>query len=357
MRVCRRIVLLLIIAVVSLADGQVALKTRARGSKHVQVVPKVEIISTIPRNETGRYGLGDIALLDNGESWAVGYDGEHTDRVYHSTGAGKVWQSVVVPGNGFTFKAVTFVDSQHGWAVGGNGLLIRTTNGGKSWKLLKAPTSSELHSVHFFNSRIGYVAGREGVRNPITDEVKGSVEILCTKDGGGTWRRSYKEDEPGSVFQIIPFSESGAFVVLDGNRLLRTEDQGETWQQVELSAKHVSAVALAPNGIDWLVGRNGVFQHSDNRGRTWQQAEPPKGETRSMNWWAITFSSNGTGLAVGDGGLLAITLNNGKTWQLQETGIQDDLRVVRLRGPHAIILGAKKAYSISVSSTGQRDGQ
>lgn len=357
MRVCRRIALLLIIATVSLADGQFALRTRARGSKHVQVVPKVEIISAIPRNETGRYGLGDIALLDNGEAWAVGYDGEHTDRVYHSTGAGKVWQSVVVPGNGFTFKAVTFVDSQHGWAVGGNGLLIRTTNGGKFWKLLKAPTSSELHSVHFFNSRIGYVAGREGVRNPITDEVKGSVEILCTKDGGETWRGCYKEDEPGSVFHIATLSESQAFVVLDGNHLIRTDDQGETWRQVQVSAKYIFSIAFAPNGVGWLVGNGGCFQRSDDGGKSWQEPASLRQGFASKDWEAVSFNSDGVGLAVGEKGALAVTTDNGKTWQLQETAIQDDLRVVRLRGSHAVILGAKKAYSIGVSSTGQRDGQ
>jgi hypothetical protein len=74
-------------------------------------------------------------------------------------------------------------------------------------------------------------------------------------------------------------------------------------------------------------------------------------------WQAVSFNSDGVGLAVGEKGALAVTTDNGKTWQLQETGIQDDLRVVRLRGPHAVILGAKKAYSINVSSTGQRDGQ
>ncbi|HLG13897.1 MAG TPA: YCF48-related protein [Blastocatellia bacterium] len=356
MRLYKRTALLLIIATVSLAHSsdrkprqteQPALKTRSRDSKHFQVVPRVEVIATIPRYEVGRYDLGDIALLDTGDAWAVGYDGEHVRRVYYSRDRGKGWNAVDVPGNDFTLNALDFSDSQHGWAVGGSGLIIRTTNGGKSWELLRPPTSSELHAVHFANSRIGYVAGRERVGDKITDELTGTVEIFCTKDGGETWKSCYKENEPGTVFQITNFSEAGAFVVLNGNRLIRTDDQGATWRPVDLSSKHVASVALAGNGVHWVVGRNGMFERSDNGGRTWRKVSSL---ADGKNWWGIAFNTAGTGVAVGDGGLMAVTLDNGKTWQLPDTGIRDHLRAVRLRGNYAIILGAKKVYSATISA-------
>lgn len=352
MKVIKRVPLLLIIGSVSLAAGAFALK-QTRASKQVQVVPKIEVFSAIPRNDTGRYHLGDIDVLDNGDAWAVGYDGEHTQRVYHSTDRGTTWKAVDVPGNGFTLKAINFSDSQHGWAVGGNGLIISTTTGGKSWELLKPPTSSELHQVHFANSRVGYVAGSKRIGDKITDEVTGSVEILCTKDAGETWQNCYKEDKPAVVFQITTFSDSGAYVVLDGNRLIRTDDGGTTWRPVDLSGKQVVSVGVDRNGSQWIVGRQGVFQRSENDGKTWQQVSSLAG---GKNWWGIAFNEAGTGVAVGEGGLIGVTLDKGKTWQLSDSGIRDDLGAVRLQGNYALITGSKKVYSVKISSASVQEG-
>src|SRR5829696_9072517 len=42
----------------------------------------LEVVSSAPRTQTGKYGLSDVALLDNGEFWGVGYDGKNVDRLY-----------------------------------------------------------------------------------------------------------------------------------------------------------------------------------------------------------------------------------------------------------------------------------
>jgi len=348
MRIARIMILVMLVGAASIAARQLMLKSR-----HDQ--KPIEIVSSVPRSETGKYDLGDVALLENGDAWAVGYDGEHVDRLYFSNDKGKTWNPVDVPGTGFTMHAITFSDSQHGWAVGGNGLIIRTRDGGKSWELLKPPTRTEaevrvsdLHAVHFANASIGYVAGNERHGNKTSDEVWGSVEIFCTKDGGETWRQCYKLDEPYSVFQITTVSESRAFVSL-GDRLMRTDNQGETWQEIKLSAKYISSVAFAADGSGWLVGSHGVFQHSTDGGNTWQQPPSLTQDFVNHDWWAIAFNSNGIGLAVGDNSVLALTIDNGKTWELQTSIKSDHLRAVRIQDSRAVILGAQNAYSIDVS--------
>lgn len=316
----------------------------------------IEIVSSIPRSETGKYGLSDVALLDNGNAWAAGYDGKHVDRLYFSNDMGKTWIPVDVPGTGFTMRAITFSDSQHGWAVGGNGLIIRTKDGGKVWELLKPPSRAEanvrvsdLHAVHFANSSVGYVAGHERYGNKTSDEVWGSVEIFCTNDGGESWRQCYKENEPSSVFQIVTVSESEAFAVLDGVRLMKTDDQGKTWRQVPLSTKNVFSIAFAPNGVGWIVGNKGCFQRSDDGGKTWQQPSSLTQDFVNRDWESVAFNSNGIGLAVGENSVLALTIDNGKTWELQTSIKSDHLRAVRIQDSRAVVLGAQNVYSIDVS--------
>ena len=269
MRVLKALIFLFLIGGVWLAARQIVLKFQST-KPQVVTKPKVRIASAIPRNETGRYGLGDVFLLDNGESWAAGYDGQHTDTLFHSKDIGKTWQqSLNVSGTGYNTKSVMFADAANGWAVGVRGLAVRTTNGGKSWESLNISTKAELNAVHFFNSSIGYVAGYERFGNKFDDEVTGSVEIHCTVDSGETWHRCFKEDYPGAVFQIMALSKTEAFAILDGPRLLRTDDQGKSWQRVPVSG--VSSIAFAPNGVGWIVGGKGLFQSSSDRGRTWDK--------------------------------------------------------------------------------------
>lgn len=363
MRIVKVITLVLLVGAASIAARQllhirVSNADKLRETKsEVQRQQAIEVVSAVPRDQTGKYCLTDVALLDNGDAWAVGYDGQHVDRLYFSNDRGKTWKAMEVPGTGFTLSAITFSDSQHGWAVGGNGLVIRTSNGGKSWELLKPPTRTEssvrvsdLHAVHFANSSVGYTAGREKFGNKINDEVWGSVEIFCTKDGGETWRKCYQENKPLSVFQITTFSESGAFAVL-GSHLIRTDNQGETWQWVSTSAKYISSIAFAPDRTGWLVGSHGVFQHSTDGGKTWQQPSSLTQDFVNREWWEVAFNSNGTGLAVGEDSTLALSIDNGKTWELQTPITTDPLRAIRMQGSRAVILGARNAYSIDVSST------
>ncbi len=308
----------------------------------------IGVVAVTPRYEYGKYSFDDVAVLESGEIWGVGYDGKDPNRVYHSTDSGKHWETISIPGTGFSLKALSFPDGLHGWLVGGYGLILRTSDGGKSWSQLERPTTSGLHAVHFLNPLVGYVAGRTGVKDPKTGEETHGIEILCTKDGGETWRRCYQDDESISVFQITTVSESRAFVSL-GDRLIRTDDQGKTWQPVKLSAKYISSIEFAADGTGWLVGSHGVFQQSTDGGSTWQQPPALPQDFVNRDWWAIAFNSNGIGLAVGENSTLALTTDNGKTWELQTSIKSDHLRAVRMQDSRAVILGAQNAYSINVT--------
>jgi photosystem II stability/assembly factor-like uncharacterized protein len=350
MRVIKVLIFLFLIAGVSVAARQLVLKLQSDSSIKRETKPKIHLVSVIPKDENGQYGLADVFLLDNGEYWAAGYDGQHTDTLFHSKDMGKTWtQSMQVSGTGYNTKAVMFTDSDNGWAVGVSGLAVRTGNGGKSWESLKLSTDAELNVVNFFNSNIGYVGGHKQFVDKFNDEVTGSVEIHCTVDNGTTWNQCYKEDEPGIVFQIIALSETEAFAVLDGTRLIRTNDQGKSWQSVPVSSRYVSSIAFAPNGVGWIVGEKGSFQCSLDRGRTWEKPATLNKNLARQDWNAVAFNSDGIGLAVGEGSALAITIDNGRTWELLVLINSDDLRSVRVQGSKAIILGTRSAYALDLA--------
>jgi photosystem II stability/assembly factor-like uncharacterized protein len=338
----------------------VALFVSPRESKHetAPTQPRVEVrseqkavqlVPLVPRYKYASHGIMNVALLENGDMWGAGYDGNDPRRLFLSKDGGRSWERREVrTKKAFTLIDIDFVDTQRGWAVGGYGTILRTTDGGGTWEQVERPTDADLHEVHFVNSKIGYVAGRNAIRTGYTDEVTGSLEILRTEDGGESWRRCYTENTPGSVFRIASFGERIAVAAINGNRLIRTEDAGRTWKRVGESIAGVMSVAFDHNGVGWAVGHKWGFYRSLDKGKTWEMPRdlPPGILGR---WWEdIDFLNSETGLAVGERGALAVTRDGGSTWTDESVGGSERFGVVHLRGSGGLILGSENVYRLVI---------
>ena len=74
--------------------------------------------------------LFEVVQLSDGSAWAAGAAGEVVRR---ETGQ-DVWRRAKLGQDVLTWlRGLSFSDDQHGWLVGGFGLIYRTTDGGKSW--------------------------------------------------------------------------------------------------------------------------------------------------------------------------------------------------------------------------------
>src|SRR5262245_59117912 len=81
--------------------------------------------------------------------------------------------------------AVQFVDRNEGWAVGDDGVVWHSIDGGRNWERQPTGVRASLRSVHFLNPFTGWVVGRE--ERP---HGAGSVGVLLvTRDGGLKWQR------------------------------------------------------------------------------------------------------------------------------------------------------------------------
>src|SRR5262249_1088116 len=78
---------------------------------------------------------------------------------------------------------VQFVGSRQGWAVGDHGVTWHSEGGGEWWSLQASGARCALHAVCFLSDRVGWVAG--GGTAPYTRHSYGVV--LATSDGGRTW--------------------------------------------------------------------------------------------------------------------------------------------------------------------------
>ncbi|KAK1273592.1 hypothetical protein QJS04_geneDACA019169 [Acorus gramineus] len=81
------------------------------------------------------------------------------------TGISEEFEEVPVQSRGFGILDVGYRSKDEAWAAGGSGVLLRTTNGGKSWTRDKAADSiaANLYSVKFIDDNRGFVLGNDGV--------------------------------------------------------------------------------------------------------------------------------------------------------------------------------------------------
>ena len=84
-----------------------------------------------------------------------------------------------------SLNAVDFFDATHGWAVGDYGAIIRTTDGGATWKAAAtAPTlDGWLYDVSFVDATHGWAVGTTYDATALTYK----AVLLATSDGGDTW--------------------------------------------------------------------------------------------------------------------------------------------------------------------------
>ncbi|KAK9115560.1 hypothetical protein Sjap_014507 [Stephania japonica] len=87
--------------------------------------------------------------------------------LYLSRGIGltEEFEEVPVQSRGFGILDVGYRSKDEAWAAGGSGILLRTTNGGKSWSRDKAADNiaANLYSVKFIDNKKGFVLGNDGV--------------------------------------------------------------------------------------------------------------------------------------------------------------------------------------------------
>jgi photosystem II stability/assembly factor-like uncharacterized protein len=208
--------------------------------------------------------------------------------------------------------AVQFVDREEGWAVGDEGVIWHTIDGGRNWERQPTGVRASLRSLHFLNPYTGWVVGRE--EQPYG---AGSIGvILFTQDGGLKWRRAGENTLPGLNHVHFIDNKTG-FVVGDGTEQFST----------------------------------GVFTTSDN-GRTWK----PVAGARGPGWLAADFQDAETGVLAGPWGQLA-TLRKGALAPADvDTLGGRSLRGLQVVGKCAIAVGQGGLVLVSADSAGSRWG-
>lgn len=158
-------------------------------------------------------------------------------------------------------------------AAGELGTFLYSINQGKEWQRAALPVDRQalINQISFARDGLtGIAVGHEG-------------SILRTTDGGLSWKEVAFDEKNGEPLMSVGQLPSGTWLVVGAfGRALRSEDGGNRWHPLllpktgnELEDKHMNRLVGSTDGKHWLiVGERGLVIRSDDSGETWTTVEP-----------------------------------------------------------------------------------
>lgn len=185
---------------------------------------------------------------------------------------------------------VWFENERSGYITGAYGLLLRTDDGGDSWKLhshrLDNPNGYHLYDITRSSSGALLIAGEAG-------------QLHRSTDGGATWEAL---DSPydGSFFGVLATDQGNALIFGLRGRIFRSEDGGDSWTAIDAPGEStLFGGQVFPDGRIVLVGAAGTILESRDEGRSFSRL--PLDSRASLA--AVEKTGNGRLLTAGFGGI------------------------------------------------------
>jgi len=117
--------------------------------------------------------------------------------------------------------AIQFPDKNTGYACGGLGTIIKTTDSGANWDSLSTGTIANFWAMSFVNTNTGYLSGSIAAYQSI---------VVKTTDGGIHWRSwLFPCEEQNGIMRSLYFVNANTGYIGSDSLLMKTTNGGDNW--------------------------------------------------------------------------------------------------------------------------------
>ncbi len=201
-----------------------------------------------------------------------------------------------------TLTDVVFAKPSLGIAVGDNGTILRTSNGGMNWQSIKSGTMNYLYQVQMLNASVGWIAASNRT-------------ILKTTDGGLTWIKLKEPNSTSSFIYRVAFATENTGWFISGNQIYYTSNGGVTWALQHSAPNSLNDIKIIDATNAWVVGYNGLIVKTTNGGSSWSIANA--NTTQELR--TIEAANTSTIWVAGANGTMLKTTDGGSTWAALNT--------------------------------------
>lgn len=262
-------------------------------------------------------------------------------------------------------RGVSAVSERVAWASGSASTVLRTTNGGATWRKLNVTSDAlDFRDIDAIDAQTAYVLSIGN--GPVS-------RVYKTTDAGATWTLQFQNKDPKAFLDAMSFWDANNGIVFGDSingqfYILLTDNGGETWSRLAVSRlppalENEGAFAASGTNIAvfgkthaWIgtgAGAKARVLRSTDRGRSWEVADTPLAAGPSTGIFSIAFRDEKHGVVVGGDyskekeavDNVAITDDGGVTWKLVK-GLSGFRSVV------AYVPGAKTPTLVALGPSG-----
>jgi len=233
-------------------------------------------------------------------------------------------------------RGVSAVNNRVAWASGSGSTVLRTEDGGSSWKKITVTSDTlDFRDIDAIDEQTAYVLS---IGNGAASR------IYKTIDGGATWTLQFRNDDPKRFLDAMSFWDADHGIVIGDSidrrfDILLTSNGGKNWTRVlpdipppalenegafAASGTNIAAYGKKYAWIGLGAAARGRVLYTSDAGRHWKVFETPIKSGQPSGIFSIAFRDQRHGIIVGGDyqkekeaiDNLAITSDGGETWKL-----------------------------------------
>jgi len=308
---CKRLLVTILLAVTGYISPAFAVDLLEQPAIQSEAATRTLLLDVTPRGDESFAAVGTYGVIiisdDNGESWV----------------------QAAVPAS-VALTGVYFPSPDSGWAVGHDGLILHTGDGGKTWQkqldgyqLNEQILSVAKRIVAQFQAALEDLESQEEPDEAALEDAQYQLEEAEFMLEGAT-----DDTASGPVRPLLDVwfrNDQEGFVVGSYGMLLHTNDGGQNWELVSdrmdnPEAYHLNQITPAPDGNLYIAGEAGFVFRSTDGGMSWDSLEP--GYEGSFYGILVIPGAGGDYelLAYGLRGNLFSSTDKGETWNALNSG-------------------------------------
>ncbi|NUN10531.1 MAG: T9SS type A sorting domain-containing protein [Ignavibacteriaceae bacterium] len=309
-----------------------------------------------------------LASEDNGSNW-----------LYRSAGSR------------VRFNKIIFVDANHGWIIGGRGLVLRTTDAGETWNASPTGVAAELYDIHAYKDPLTseiklWIVGAHGTSLISTDTgqtftpgpfnsitsydlkfihiskhtsraggVGGALFYSADKYGSSPWKRVSGIPATRTFNSYAPLSTRAGILVGDSGYIQRiayrpfginagTNFVDYSWQ----FPYDFKSVYFLDGALGWVVGQYGIVLRTLNAKSFLEMAVL---DATSLN--SVHFFNKENGFTVGTAGKVFKSTDSGLSWREIDAGVTHTLYSVFMLNQSTVFIAGATGLLLRTKTGGE----